>query len=93
MLEHGGGLRAAAEQYRIPLNDWLDLSTGINPQAWLVPTLPATVWQRLPEADDGLEAVAADIRRRGVDRVANLGDNVSDPLWPQETAQYLMASC
>ena len=40
-----------------------------------------------------LEAVAADIRRRGVDRVANLGDNVSDPLWPQETAQYLMASC
>ena len=60
MLEHGGGLRAAAEQYRIPLNDWLDLSTGINPQAWPVPTLPATVWQRLPEADDGLEAVAAD---------------------------------
>ena len=40
-----------------------------------------------------LEAVAADIRRRGVDRVANLGDNVSDPLWPQETAHYLMASC
>lgn len=38
-----------------------------------------------------LEAVAADIRRRGCDAVANLGDCVSGPLWPQETAQFLMA--
>ncbi len=59
MLEHGGGLRAAAERYGIPPSDWLDLSTGINPQGWPVPPIPATVWQRLPEADDGLEAAAA----------------------------------
>ena len=59
MLEHGGGLRVAAEQYGIPLSDWLDLSTGINPQGWPVPPVPGTVWQRLPEADDGLEAAAA----------------------------------
>ena len=59
MLEHGGGLRAAAVRYRIPLSDWLDLSTGINPQGWPVPTVPATVWQRLPEAEDGLETAAA----------------------------------
>lgn len=39
-----------------------------------------------------LEAVAADLRRRGVDRVVNLGDNLSGPLLPRETAQYLMAS-
>ncbi len=38
-----------------------------------------------------LEAVAADIRRRGCDAVANLGDSLSGPLWPQETAQFLMA--
>lgn len=59
MLEHGGRLRAAAAQYNIPLADWLDLSTGINPQPWPVPPLPVDVWQRLPEADDGLEAAAS----------------------------------
>ncbi|MBW8847800.1 MAG: metallophosphoesterase family protein [Burkholderiales bacterium] len=39
-----------------------------------------------------LEAVVADIRRRGVDQVICLGDNLSGPLLPRETAQYLMAS-
>ncbi|WMR35981.1 hypothetical protein QT513_18160, partial [Metapseudomonas otitidis] len=29
MLEHGGRLRLAAQRYRIPEGDWLDLSTGI----------------------------------------------------------------
>jgi cobalamin biosynthetic protein CobC len=58
MLEHGGRLREAAAHYDIPLADWLDLSTGINPEAWPVPALPAAVWQRLPETGDGLEAAA-----------------------------------
>lgn len=39
-----------------------------------------------------LEAVVADIRRRGVDTVLCLGDNLSGPLLPRETAQWLMAS-
>lgn len=39
-----------------------------------------------------LEAVAADIRRRGADAVVNLGDNLSGPLLPLETAHFLMAS-
>ena len=59
MLEHGGRLRAAAAHYGIPLAAWLDLSTGINPCAWPVPALPASVWQRLPEENDGLETAAA----------------------------------
>ena len=59
MLEHGGRLREAAAHYNTPLANWLDLSTGINPEAWPVPALPATCWQRLPEANDGLEAAAA----------------------------------
>jgi cobalamin biosynthesis protein CobC len=59
MLEHGGRLRQAARGSVIPLADWLDLSTGINPQAWPVPPLPPAVWQRLPEDDDGLAAAAA----------------------------------
>ncbi|MGE5472273.1 MAG: threonine-phosphate decarboxylase CobD [Bacteroidota bacterium] len=58
MLEHGGRLRQAAAHYDIPLENWLDLSTGINPENWPVPPLPAEVWHRLPESDDGLEAAA-----------------------------------
>lgn len=59
MLEHGGRLREAAAHYQIPLENWLDLSTGINPAAWPVPPLSTACWQRLPEVNDGLEAAAA----------------------------------
>lgn len=38
-----------------------------------------------------LEAVAADIRRRSVDQIVNLGDSLSGPLLPLETAQFIMA--
>jgi putative phosphoesterase len=37
-----------------------------------------------------LEAVAADLQLRQVELVVNLGDHLSGPLWPAETAQYLM---
>ena len=59
MLEHGGRLRQAARQYGIALGDWLDLSTGLAPQPWPLPFLPAEAWARLPEDDDGLAEVAA----------------------------------
>lgn len=59
MLEHGGRLRLAARDYNIPLGDWLDLSTGINPDTYPIPAIDPLVWQRLPEDGDGLEAAAA----------------------------------
>ena len=58
MLKHGGNLRQAASQYGIPLEDWLDLSTGINPDAWPLRAIPAEHWQRLPQENDGLEVAA-----------------------------------
>lgn len=54
MLEHGGRLRDAARQYGRGLDEWLDLSTGINPQSWPVPPLDAAIWHRLPEPDPEL---------------------------------------
>lgn len=60
MLEHGGRLLDAAARYGIPPQDWLDLSTGINPLGWPVPPVPAECWQRLPEAGDGLIAAASE---------------------------------
>lgn len=59
MLEHGGRLRRAAQQSGIHLSDWLDLSTGINPDVYPIPPIDPACWQRLPEEGDGLEAAAA----------------------------------
>jgi cobalamin biosynthetic protein CobC len=58
LLEHGGKIRQAALRYGIPPEDWLDLSTGINPLGWSVPAIPPECWRRLPEPDDGLEHAA-----------------------------------
>lgn len=60
LCEHGGRLRSAAQRYGIPHPDWIDLSTGINPNGWPVPPLPECTWNRLPEDDDGLEDIARD---------------------------------
>lgn len=38
-----------------------------------------------------LEAVVSDFKALGVDAVVNLGDSLSGPLLPRETAQFLMA--
>jgi len=54
LLEHGGRLNEVAREYGIPVENWLDLSTGINSDGWPVPTVPAECWNRLPEEDDGL---------------------------------------
>lgn len=57
-LKHGGRILAAAEKYHIAKEEWVDLSTGLNPNGWPVPDVPAEVWQSLPEDDDGLQAAA-----------------------------------
>lgn len=54
MLNHGGRLLEEARAWGIAPEQWLDLSTGINPQGWPVPTVPGRAWQRLPEAEDKL---------------------------------------
>lgn len=58
MLEHGGNLRDAARAFGRPLEDWLDLSTGINPHWYPVPATSASAWHRLPEADPNLALAA-----------------------------------
>lgn len=56
MLEHGGNLRDAARRYG--RDDWIDLSTGINPHGYPAPALPADAWHRLPEPDPRLVEAA-----------------------------------
>lgn len=54
--KHGGALAAAANYFDIPSERWLDLSTGINPESWPIPSIPNSVWQRLPEQDDSTDS-------------------------------------
>ena len=58
LLEHGGNLRDAARAYGRPLEQWIDLSTGINPHWYPVPPTAPNAWHRLPEADPALAAAA-----------------------------------
>lgn len=54
---HGGDLTDAMACYGGAAERWLDLSTGINPWPWPIPSdLPSAIWQRLPAAAalDGL---------------------------------------
>jgi len=56
MLEHGGNLRQATLRYG--RSDWLDLSTGINPEWYPAPVIADNAWHRLPEPDPALVLAA-----------------------------------
>ncbi|WP_293576882.1 threonine-phosphate decarboxylase CobD [Phaeobacter sp.] len=47
--DHGGNLSAAAAQYGGALDQWMDLSTGINPTPYPVGTITAADWGALPD--------------------------------------------
>jgi cobalamin biosynthetic protein CobC len=47
--DHGGGLDAAIAQYGGTREEWLDLSTGINPQPYPLPKLTTDAWTALPD--------------------------------------------
>ena len=59
---HGGDLDEARRLFPRAPEPWIDLSTGINPIAYPVPPLPASLFARLPSPADhrDLEAAAAE---------------------------------
>lgn len=50
-VEHGGALAQAIAEYGGVPGDWIDLSTGINPNPVPLPDLATRVWSRLPDED------------------------------------------
>lgn len=61
-MKHGGDLSEAMAQFGGAPDAWLDLSTGINPNPYLVPSLPDSLWRRLPSRAD--EAALLAVARR-----------------------------
>ena len=64
-IPHGGRLVAAGRRYRSAPQPWIDLSTGINPQAYPFTPPPPEAWQRLPEPEQVLALEAAAARAYG----------------------------
>ena len=52
MSEHGGDLDKAIQFYGGKKCQWIDLSTGINPNPYPIPKLKITDWQKLPTLDE-----------------------------------------
>jgi cobalamin biosynthetic protein CobC len=48
-LTHGGQLNKIAKEYQRPIEQWIDLSTGISPVSYPIPDVPLSVWQQLPQ--------------------------------------------
>lgn len=48
-IVHGGGITAAARLFGGRPEEWLDLSTGINPNPVALPQMESSAWHRLPD--------------------------------------------
>lgn len=68
-LPHGGDLQAASLAFGEPAGGWLDMSTGISPWSWPVPTLPEHIWRDLPYQEQNLRKAAAQYYRCAVEHV------------------------
>lgn len=66
-IQHGGGISSAAARYGGRPEDWLDLSTGINPCPVQLPPIDVAAWHRLPDRErlDAARLAAAAYYRSG----------------------------
>ncbi|MFL0809194.1 MAG: pyridoxal phosphate-dependent class II aminotransferase [Agarilytica sp.] len=57
--DHGGDIAWAERTFGHPKSEWVDLSTGISPWSWPVPSIPTDIWRSLPPSCDVLHQCAA----------------------------------
>lgn len=65
--DHGGNLDAAQIRFGGVREDWIDLSTGINPVPYPVPAISADAWAALPRKTDMARLRMAAARAYGTD--------------------------
>jgi len=85
MPEHGGNLDVAVARFGGSAQDWIDLSTGINRQAYPVGDLPMTCWTALPSksALNALHIAAQKAYRTEAPILATHGAQAAIQLLPQ----------
>ena len=64
--DHGGGLDAAVARFGGDRDDWIDLSTGINPWPYPVKDIPYSAWHNLPDSGAMQRLLAAARRFWGI---------------------------
>jgi cobalamin biosynthetic protein CobC len=62
---HGGNIDAARRQFPDAPQPWIDLSTGINPDAYPLPPLEPEAWARLPQPSAEAALLRAAAHRYG----------------------------
>ncbi|VAW95971.1 L-threonine 3-O-phosphate decarboxylase [hydrothermal vent metagenome] len=84
---HGGDIVTFSKHYGVPVNQWLDLSTGLNPFAWSVPAIAQHIWEKLPQQNNQLETIAC--RYYGCENLlAVAGSQMAIQLLPALYQQY-----
>lgn len=89
-IAHGGGITEAAAVFGGRPEDWLDLSTGINPNPAKLPGIPVHAWHRLPDrhlVDRARKAAARYYRSGDVLPLAVPGTQSVIQLLPRLAAQ------
>ena len=71
-IAHGGDLDEVRRRFPDAPLPWIDLSTGINPVPYPLPSLSPESWTRLPSREDHQALIAAAARRYGVDDPATI---------------------
>jgi cobalamin biosynthetic protein CobC len=98
MLEHGGNLDLALQRFGGRLDDWIDLSTGINRQPYPVPELAPRHWGALPSQSniDQLHEAARQAYGTRAPIIAVAGAQAAiqllPRLWPRGRARILAPS-
>jgi cobalamin biosynthesis protein CobC len=77
---HGGGVAEAAAFYGRSADEWLDLSTGINPCPPPIPELQPSLWQRLPDKDVSIAARLAAAKYYGSGGILPIAAAGTQPL-------------
>ncbi|WED28722.1 aminotransferase class I/II-fold pyridoxal phosphate-dependent enzyme [Vibrio sp. DW001] len=87
MIKHGGNLLQITKCYGGDIDQWVDLSTGVSPYTYPISDLPDSVWNQLPQENDGLEVAAKNYYQSPEEPLAVAGSQAAIMLLPDAVKQ------
>ena len=88
-IKHGGNLFEIAKRYKSNVNQWIDLSTGVSPFTYPISAIPTSVWNQLPQENDGLELAAQHYYESHAEPAIVAGSQAAIMLLPKVVTQQL----